>query len=558
MASPYTSPALSGYNATPPSDDGSTVAANQVTWAKHKTKLADPLRTYIDEINTNVQAAFTSIYGTTSAETSVGATPTNHIIDTTDYSDPRRFGAVPDSSTDSTVAMQKAVNVAIASGRAMRIAGSQTDGEYKITSPLAISGPVQIDGRGERASRLLAVNCSAFEIAAGVASVKMRNFRIAAATRYTTTPHSHVAIDIQGITASQCDWHLYESLLIDGFHTAVVAGALRTSTFRDLITLFGLNGITTADLTDGNKVIGGNFSGPGTTAGVGLKIGDGVAATEGWHVVGATIYGFGRSIWGLGAQNCHLDALILDQFREYALLLQSGAAMATDNWNVSNVYCGAIDADTGVYCVNDVAASVHRGHKFVNVDVFKYLGQTLTNGFLIEGTEDDGHQFVNCSALADSFDAKVTSGRHNWSRNKWLGAGFVATVRQSYAGSNTGTLVSDPNAAVAQENFDRIEKTLTYGTTIATDIDDGNHFTITVTDAVAFTISNPTNPSLRKYITYTIRNQSGGAMGAITWDTSFKMAAFTNPATGTSRSITFGYNGTHLVEVSRTPADVAS
>ncbi len=41
MASPYTSVAVSGYNANPPADDGSATAANTIYWATIKTKLAD-------------------------------------------------------------------------------------------------------------------------------------------------------------------------------------------------------------------------------------------------------------------------------------------------------------------------------------------------------------------------------------------------------------------------------------------------------------------------------------------------------------------------------------
>lgn len=55
---PYTSVAISGYNATPPADDGSAVASNQLQWSKHKSKLADPIKTLGEAINTNLVAAF--------------------------------------------------------------------------------------------------------------------------------------------------------------------------------------------------------------------------------------------------------------------------------------------------------------------------------------------------------------------------------------------------------------------------------------------------------------------------------------------------------------------
>lgn len=97
----------------------------------------------------------------------------------------------------------------------------------------------------------------------------------------------------------------------------------------------------------------------------------------------------------------------------------------------------------------------------------------------------------------------------------------------------------------------------TYGAAvaIATKGEPGE-FVITPTDGVAFTISNPTTPVVGARLTIRIINSTGGALGAITWDTAYKLAAWTSPATGFSRSIDFQYDGAHWIEVSRTPSDV--
>lgn len=99
---------------------------------------------------------------------------------------------------------------------------------------------------------------------------------------------------------------------------------------------------------------------------------------------------------------------------------------------------------------------------------------------------------------------------------------------------------------------------LTYGTTVAFDASLANVYSLTVTDGVAFAISAPTNATAGKVITITIRNTSGGAVGTITWNAIFKMAAFTTPATAFNRSISFVYDGTNWVELYKTAADVAN
>jgi hypothetical protein len=104
---------------------------------------------------------------------------------------------------------------------------------------------------------------------------------------------------------------------------------------------------------------------------------------------------------------------------------------------------------------------------------------------------------------------------------------------------------------------------LTYGATIAVDASLGELQILTVTNGTAFTIQNPINPpafaSSAQRLTFDIYNNSGGAMGVVTWDTNFKLAgAFTNPANGQHRLISFQYDGARWREVSRSPADQAN
>jgi hypothetical protein len=49
----WTSVSATGYNASPPPDDGSQVASNKVTWSGIKTQLGDPVKTAVDALNTS-------------------------------------------------------------------------------------------------------------------------------------------------------------------------------------------------------------------------------------------------------------------------------------------------------------------------------------------------------------------------------------------------------------------------------------------------------------------------------------------------------------------------
>lgn len=129
----------------------------------------------------------------------------------------------------------------------------------------------------------------------------------------------------------------------------------------------------------------------------------------------------------------------------------------------------------------------------------------------------------------------------------------------SYSGLSNGDTQIGGRVRVTSEvlapRYATTGATLAYSASMTADATTG-HQTVTITDAVAHTYNAPLNPVTGEFLTFTIRNTSGGAAGAATWNAGFKMAAWTQPANGFSRSITFRYNGTNWVEISRTPADV--
>lgn len=104
--------------------------------------------------------------------------------------------------------------------------------------------------------------------------------------------------------------------------------------------------------------------------------------------------------------------------------------------------------------------------------------------------------------------------------------------------------------------------TVTYGVAPIINAALGNDFVVTVTDAVAFVFGVPTNPpptGFDQVIRLTIRNTSGGAHGAGTFNAIFKTsAAVPAIATANSRTFAFRWDGTNWVEIWRTAADVAN
>ena len=74
MVDKYVKPAISGYNSSPPPDDDSQTSANAVSWAKHKNKLADPLKALLDAVNAGVDTLADSMFGNAVRADSAGGT----------------------------------------------------------------------------------------------------------------------------------------------------------------------------------------------------------------------------------------------------------------------------------------------------------------------------------------------------------------------------------------------------------------------------------------------------------------------------------------------------
>ena len=65
---PYTEQSASGFNASPPVDDGSTTEANKVKYSTIKEKLIDPVKTLIDNIDDQNVSAFGKVINTDNDE----------------------------------------------------------------------------------------------------------------------------------------------------------------------------------------------------------------------------------------------------------------------------------------------------------------------------------------------------------------------------------------------------------------------------------------------------------------------------------------------------------
>lgn len=83
LGTKYSSQATSGYNSSPPVDDGTASEANKVKWSTIKTKLADVLKTFGEAINSALVTAFDQSCRAVAASDSAAASDHNRTIQVT-------------------------------------------------------------------------------------------------------------------------------------------------------------------------------------------------------------------------------------------------------------------------------------------------------------------------------------------------------------------------------------------------------------------------------------------------------------------------------------------
>ena len=188
--------------------------------------------------------------------------------------------------------------------------------------------------------------------------------------------------------------------------------------------------------------------------------------------------------------------------------------------------------------------------------------QVITTGINLRGAGGITAPLVESNVLAMAAPGTLTTGIT-------IASTVTGAVLVNNVINGAGTDVSDSGTATTQLNSSGIWKfgsgvvwkrvTPTYAGTTAINAALGNLFVITGTNNSAITVGNPSNAQTGQYIRIRVRNTSGGALGVWTFDTLYKLgAAWTQPATGFSRSIDFEYDGTNWVEANRAAADVAN
>jgi len=132
MGTKYSSISVSGYNATPPADDGSQVTSNQVKWSYIKTKIGDPLNTFASSINSALTTALN--FGVRQVTASGNTTAADHM---------KTVEIAPSVSTAVTISLGDAATMAANYIVRIKNSGSSTVTVSRVTGADTLDGVAQ-------------------------------------------------------------------------------------------------------------------------------------------------------------------------------------------------------------------------------------------------------------------------------------------------------------------------------------------------------------------------------------------------------------------------------
>lgn len=409
------------------------------------------------------------------------------------------YGAVGDNTADDTIPLQNAINGASAQGKLLII----PNGTYKITSPLTLpAGGVYITGTdpaGNFSCVIRPNNCRAFTISAVHHSIIEK---LTIWPQGTTPPANYIYL-------TNC----YSIVLRDiRIHTNTVAANLCT----DAAILQDATGGGCNDIHYQHIIIRADGD-PYPNYGYRFANGCGSASLIDCDVetcsIGIEWQGGQISIYGL----------------------------YTERHGTHTVECNpSSDSSASLTIVGGVLRSNASGSPIAI--------KTGTKNLNISGTYLDGSGSAN-----DGWFYDLTG-----SSNIYLNPSKLDLTRWG------SSVTIDPMIVTFQIASDIVVRIApTYGATVTPALPLGNRLTtatITATNNTAFTIAGPTGTVQDgARLTIVIRNASGGALGVVTFAAVYKKgAAWTQPANGFSRSITFVYDSANWIETDRTAVDVTN
>ena len=319
------------------------------------------------------------------------------------------FGAVGDGTTDNSIALQNAINEAVATGKTLLI----TPGNFYFTTPLSITGTISIKGQARSSCLLIASNCDGFVYATGITGIELCDFGLEHYPSYVTTPQTHEAIRVADSTLTS-ESHSYRNLFIRGFGVGIHAAKFNSWVMEGCQLYENFVGIKVSDAKPSNLVfitdcdIRGKLTLPCITNSIGILL---EGHCEGWHLTSTLIYNFYVSIVAVNCSSIYIANCEFDMIGSQGIYASSTSGNVNQDWSITNSYFAVVGSGAAavIHISMDTAVSQNAGNRITNNLIQAYTGLgTCSYGIWLQGAYCGknvimGNNFSNISTL-DIYD----------------------------------------------------------------------------------------------------------------------------------------------------------
>jgi hypothetical protein len=509
----------------------------------------------------------------------IGAADVNGLLDhVTGWENVKSHGAVGDGAADDTEAIQEAID-------SLPVTGGKVyfpRGTYRVTSSIASTKPSLVlegeGGAGWNAGAATRIETSAAIVVFDLGTASGSELRGAQIANLSINDTSGAGAAL-GAVLIRNQWNcVFRNVSVNSFtggyafNLDATGGAVVLTSFENVKGRQNKYGITVAGTV--GQVTGTNV-GPSTyfalstpiAGSIGIEMQDGqMDGAVDTYETGVKLVGDGARVSGRlegNALHVHIAGPTARRNVVSGARISSGGTVASvqidnganifDNVVALNTYSAPAVGivDNTVSPQNNYVYEPQQGNLFVRRHTTGTLRQEIRNSRNIASGD-------NAEYLASAANGAI----------KAVLRAVTATTNVVQFGSDTNQnvqIIRNGSAVITIGTNSTVEFAaatvgkrlgVTYGATVAIPANQANEFSTNANDGSAFTVAAPTNGVSGQRITIRIRNTSGGALGAVTWDAVYKLAAWTSPASGQSRSVDFTFDGTNWIETGRTPADV--
>ncbi|AUS02989.1 parallel beta-helix repeat protein [Vibrio phage 2.275.O._10N.286.54.E11] len=281
------------------------------------------------------------------------------------------FGAIPDGSTNSTSAIQAAIDYAATVKKPVYLPdGTIGSGAYLTDDVLTIPSGMHMFGNSSRSTTIICLGNHGIVLEAGAKGCLIENLTIYSNQLHTISPNTYIGISVPGTTGNRPYYNVFRNVFIDGFSRSIVTewawatqitGCNMNRTGKGLHALHqGVNNFIT------NCTMGGDNT---STTSQGIHIHGDAAASEGWIINGNLIDAFGRGIELDSSSHNYIESNILDHCEQAGIVMSNNSI----NQSIQGNYIGMDDGTgTCIQCSNSSLHFQQDGHSIIGNTLVPY------------------------------------------------------------------------------------------------------------------------------------------------------------------------------------------